>query len=165
MAGPEEEIYEYLDDYGNPDKDHYSGQRIPNHNDPELINPRPGCFGSGPGKLATKIGRLSINTKSLITYARVYEFMLVLEKGDRRSKVVIHLDVGEIPAPIMEITCLSEELCFPGFDGVYVNPTSRLAIVGNCMEQCANDIKYSWEFNPPSPEMSINTVKNNVLET
>ena len=37
----------------------------------------------------------------------------------------IELDLGEIPAPIAEIKCVNDELCFPKFGGVFVNPTSR----------------------------------------
>ena len=37
----------------------------------------------------------------------------------------IELALGEVPAPIAEIKCVNDELCFPKFGGVFVNPTSR----------------------------------------
>ena len=65
---------------------------------------------------------------------RIYEFLLILSKDTiidatttqtRRAMAKIELDLGEIPAPIAEIKCVNDELCFPKFGGVFVNPTSR----------------------------------------
>jgi hypothetical protein len=98
----------------------------------------------GEGRMATRAGRITINTKSLETFARVYEFMVVIQKGERRAKAKIELEVGEIPAPINEIACISQSLCFPGFGGIYVNPTSRLALIGNCQDLCNGHLSYEW---------------------
>ena len=70
---------------------------------------------------------------------------------------VIELDVGEIPSPINDISCLSQSLCFPAFDGVYVNPTSRLAFVGKCIQLCEGILTYEWTI--LNEEYSIETVK------
>ena len=44
---------------------------------------------SGPGKLASRSGRLSINTESLETFSRVYEVMLVVQKDSKKGKARI----------------------------------------------------------------------------
>ena len=90
-----------------------------------------------------------MDTASLVTYGRIYEFLLILEKDTRRAKAIIELALGEVPAPIAEIKCVNDELCFPKFAGVFVNPTSRLAVKGNCKEECDGDgfeIEYKWDI-------------------
>ena len=48
-----------------------------------------------------------------------------------------------VPAPIVSIECAS--LCFPTFGGVYVNPTSRVALRGTCLEECEDGGEsYEW---------------------
>lgn len=44
---------------------------------------------TGPGKLASRSGRLSINTESLETFSRVYEVMLVVQKDSKKGKARI----------------------------------------------------------------------------
>ena len=113
MISPELEIYEFLDDKGFPYEDFYEPQRIPKQKDPNFISPRPGCFGqgivffslfvlvsflkfsclftnfTGPGKLASRSGRLSINTESLETFSRVYEIILIVQKDSKKGKARI----------------------------------------------------------------------------
>ena len=114
MISPELEIYEFLDDKGFPYEDFYEPQRIPKQKDPNFISPRPGCFGqgivflgyllwfhfsnsamylftnfTGPGKLASRSGRLSINSQSLETFSRVYEIMLIVQKDSKKGKARI----------------------------------------------------------------------------
>ena len=51
----------------------------------------------------------------------------------------------------------SQSLCFPGDDAVYVNPTSRLALIGKCTQWCdGGDISYEWSI--MSNEFDIITV-------
>ena len=126
-------------------------QRIRRPGDAVLINAPPGCFGNGPGPLKTRAKTLALNTASLITYGRLYEILLVLSKTDkdgrtRKNIAAVELELGALPAPIAEIKCTSQELCFPKFGGVFVNPTSRLAIRGNCLEQCKGTEIYHWEL-------------------
>ena len=75
-----------------------------------------------------------LNNKTYFFSFRIYEFLLILSKDTiidatttqtRRAMAKIELDLGEIPAPIAEIKCVNDELCFPKFGGVFVNPTSR----------------------------------------
>ena len=54
-------------------------------------------------------------------------------------------ELGSVPAPIVEIKCTSQELCFPKFGGVFVNPTSRLALKGTCLEECKGTEVYHWD--------------------
>ena len=83
------------------------GSRIPKaKKEPNYIRPFPGCFGSGPVKLATRTGRLKLKTNSFETWARTYEIMVVVEKGNRRSKAKLEVEVGEVPGPIVTITCI-----------------------------------------------------------
>ena len=71
--------------------------------------------------------------------------MLVLSKDTRQAKVKIDLDLGEIPAPIASIKCSHKDLCFPTFGGVFVNPTTRLALIGSCLSDCPDGTEtYLW---------------------
>ena len=144
-------------------------QRIRRPGDPVLINAPPGCFGSGPGPLKTRAKTLALNTASLITYGRIYEILLVLSKMDkdgktRKNQAFVELELGSVPAPITEIKCTSQELCFPKFGGVFVNPTSRLALKGACLSECKGTEVYHWEVfqeiipGPPLPGAPLNVV-------
>ena len=120
-------------------------QRIPQPRDPVIINPPKGCFGNGPGPMKVKGPRLSLNTSSFVTYAQLYEISLIVMKDVRVAQVKIELDVGVIPAPIIEIQCASEGLCFPTFGGIFVNPTSRLAMRSACTEECeGGELSFNW---------------------
>ena len=69
----------------------------------------------------------------------------------------LEIEIGEVPGPIFTISCISESLCFPGSDAVYVNPTSRLALVGKCTQWCEDgELTYEWSL--MSSEFDINTV-------
>ena len=130
-------------------------QRIPAPRDPVIVNPPPGCFGNGAGPMKVSGPRLTLNTSSLVTYAQVYEVSLIVSKDVRVSQVKVELDVGVIPAPIVDIECASEGLCFPTFGGIFVNPTSRLAMRSACTEECdGGTITYKWNLiycNPLAP--------------
>ena len=143
---PEEEEFKVLDDEGFPIFKEEDAQRIRKPGDAILINPPPGCFGAGPGPLKTKAGTLGLNTASLITYSRIYEIMLILSKDTRQAKAKIELDLGSVPAPISAIRCSHKDLCFPAFGGVFVNPTSRLAVKGACEAECDGKEKYHWSI-------------------
>ena len=108
----------------------------------------------GPGPLKTTNGRLNLNTASFITYAQTYEILMVLSKDDRRAMAKIDVEMLSIKVPIVSIgeiegfhfavlflilnNVFSEcaSVCFSTFEGVYVNPSSRLALRGNCTEEC-----------------------------
>ena len=85
-----------------------------------------------------------MNTASLQTYSRVYEILLVLSKDTRKAKAKIELDLSSIPAAIIQIECASEGLCFPAFGGIWVNPTSRLALKATCLSACDGAMSYYW---------------------
>jgi hypothetical protein len=156
------EKYPNVDSQGFPIYNDNDAQFIPRPGDPVLINPGPGCFGLGPGPLKTRSGIIFLNTASLVTYSRVYEIMLILSKDTRQSKVKIELDLGSIPAPIAEIQCASEGLCFPAFGGVWVNPTSRLALKGECLSVCDGILSYYWEvYEEPLATSNLNFVSQN----
>lgn len=71
----------------------------------------------------------------------------------------LEIEIGEVPGPIFTISCISESLCFPGSDAVYVNPTSRLALVGKCTQWCEDgELTYEWSL--MSSEFDINTVSS-----
>jgi hypothetical protein len=73
--------------------------------------------------------------------------------------VKIELDLGAVPAPIAEIKCSNSELCFPKFGGVFVNPTSRLALKGDCLSECIGDEDYKWDIYRDIAPKVLNTVK------
>ena len=151
-------------------------QRIRRPGDAVLINAPPGCFGAGAGPLKTRAKTLALNTASLITYGRIYEILLVLSKTDkdgktRRNQAFVELELGSVPAPIVEIKCTSQELCFPKFGGVFVNPTSRLALKGTCLEECKGTEVYHWDVyqdtfrgQPLNVVRLINTKISNVVK-
>ena len=58
---------------------------------------------------------------------------------------------------IFHLHFFSQSLCFPGDDAVYVNPTSRLALIGKCTQWCdGGDLSYEWSI--MSNEFNIITV-------
>ena len=125
-------------------------QRIPRPRDPIIINPPEGCFGFGPGPMKVSGTRLTLNTSSFVTYAQVYEVGIVLSKDVRESQVAVQIDVGVIPSPIVEIDCASEGLCFPATGAIFINPTSRLALLSSCTAECeTGDITYTWRLTFP----------------
>ena len=125
-------------------------QRIPRPRDPIIINPPEGCFGFGPGPMKVSGTRLTLNTSSFVTYAQVYEVGIVLSKDVRESQVAVQIDVGVIPSPIVEIDCASEGLCFPATGAIFINPTSRLALLSSCVAECeTGDISYTWRLTFP----------------
>lgn len=145
----QDESGKYLEQFSPTDSQGYpvflasEAKPIPPPSKPRIINIPSGCFGEGPRALKSRSGTLSLNTGSLTSPARIYEILLVLEKDTRRAKVKIELEMQSVPAPIVTIECAS--LCFPTFSGVYVNPTSRLALRGNCVEECVNNEEtYLW---------------------
>ena len=109
----------------------------------------------------SKAGILGVNTASLVTYSRIYEILLILSKDTRRAMAKIELDLGAVPAPIAEIKCVNSELCFPTFGGVFVNPTSRLALKGACLAECIGDEAYRWDLFREEEPLNLNTVITN----
>lgn len=148
VVAPDLEEYKHLDHEDFPIESEYNGMRIPNpaEREPNLIAPRAGCFGTGPGKIASRSGKLKLNTKSFETYSQIYEVMVVISKGDRRAKAKVEIEIGSIPSPVMSIKCKSKSLCFPGYGGVFVNPTTRLAITAECIGLCEGDLTYEWNL-------------------
>ena len=118
-----------------------------------LINTPPGCFGKGPGSLKKKAGTLRFNSSSFIAYANVFEVRLVLSKMSiydgrevtRKSSAKIDIELLSVAVPIVAIECAST--CYPSLTGVFVNPTSRLALRGACTDKCQDGKEsYEWLF-------------------
>ena len=134
-----------------PKYDKIDEQRIPRPRDPIIINPPEGCFGFGPGPMKVSGTRLTLNTSSFVTYAQVYEVGIVLSKDIREAQVAVQIDVGVIPSPIVEIDCASEGLCFPATGAIFINPTSRLALLSSCIAECeTGQISYTWKLTFPT---------------
>jgi hypothetical protein len=152
-----------VDKYGFPEFTESDAIYIPKEGSAILADPPPGCFGQGPRPLKTRSGVIGLNTASLVTYSRIYEILLILSKDTRRSMAKIELDLGWMPAPIAEIKCANNIICFPRFGGVFVNPTSRLAMKGNCISDCLGSETYHWElFRESEPEVlqTVSTLKS-----
>lgn len=147
-------IFQFDSDFNNIDEDFplfipSQAQRIPKPGDPAIMLPEPnsGCFGMGPGGMRWTSNKLVFNTSSLLTYAQVYEVALIVSKDYRIAQTSIKIDVGVLPAPVVEISCASEGLCTPTLGGIFVNPTSRLAFRSNCIEQCeGGKLSYNWNI-------------------
>ena len=72
---------------------------------------------------------------------------ITLAKDVRVGRVAVQIDVGVIPAPIVEIDCASAGLCFPTTGAIFINPTSRLALRSNCTAECdSGEITYNWKL-------------------
>ncbi len=142
---------------------------------PSPINPVGGCFGQGrAGPLkAGGSGLLVINTNRFVsgrnhicflnafyftsthitlsslqvTYAQSYEFLVIVSKPDgRRAITTLEVDVGKIPAPVIEIGCKGASACTPRPGGVLVNPTKRLALESICQKECEGELSYLWSI-------------------
>jgi hypothetical protein len=68
----------------------------------------------------------------------------------RKAKAKIEIQLLKVPVPIVEIQCASK--CYPSFEGVYVNPTSRLALRGTCTHECDGTETYEWLIEKPTME-------------
>ena len=158
VVSPKLEEWPDVDKHGFPIYDVTKAKSIPKASDAVLINPPGGCFGSGPTALRLKSAVFSMNTASLVTYSRVYEILLILSKDTRKSMSKIELELGAVPAPIAEIKCIVDEVCFPTFGGVFVNPTSRLALKGKCEAECIGDETYTWDIYREEAPTTLNTV-------
>ena len=118
---------------------------IPGPQRAKPIKPDPGCFGEGPGPLKTNVGKIMLNTSSFETYAQVYEIVLILSKDERRAVTKLEIDVSSAPALMVNIECINEEdMCFPSYKGLFVNPTNRLGLMGNCLDECEGELTYLW---------------------
>ena len=74
--------------------------------------------------------------------------------------ITLEIDVGSIPAPIVQAECLNGERdCFPMAGGVMINPTSRLALVGSCVDECVGDLSYFWTVLPTEPDHRLEYVR------
>ena len=71
---------------------------------------------------------------------------LVLSKADgRKSSAKINIELLSVAVPIVAIECAST--CYPSLTGVFVNPTSRLALRGACTDKCQDGKEsYEWLF-------------------
>ena len=122
-------------------------QRIPRPGEPAILLPGPGCFGFGPGGILHSAAKLNLNTSSFVTYAQVYEITLIVSKDVRISQTNIKVDVGVIPAPVVEIDCANDGLCTPTVGGIFVNPTARLAFRSGCVKDCeGGELTYKWDI-------------------
>ena len=159
VVSPELEEYD-LDGEGYPTEQVKPAGQIPNPNgrEPMYISPFPGCFGRGPGQIAFGKGKMKINTKSFQTFSQIYEMMVVISKGDRRARAMVEIDVQAMPSPIISIKCKSQSLCFPTPNGVYVNPTTRLALTAECLDLCDGDLSYEWNLSSFSHVYNISEV-------
>ena len=74
-----------------------------------------------------------------------FKVRLVLSKDDRKSSAKINIELLSVAVPIVAIECAST--CYPSLSGVFVNPTSRLALRGACTDKCADGKEsYEWLF-------------------
>lgn len=149
---PTPEEYPFVDDNGWPIYVESQAQVIRSPGRPKAIKPPPGCFGLGPGPLKTGSGRINFNTSSFITFSRTFEFTLILSKDTRKAITTLRVEVTSFPPPITTLACLSQEqMCFPSFKGLFVNPTKRLALVGDCVDLCEGDLTYFWSVHEITP--------------
>ena len=151
VVAPEKEKFALLDDEGFPvynEDDTITAS--PPLDVPDPLNQGPGCFGDGAGGMRMRGGRWSLNASQFVTPGRIYEITVIIEKDIRRAAVSLQVEVFAIPAPITSMHCMNDELlCFPNMDTVLVNPSIRLALEGECKEECDGEISYKWNIDVP----------------
>eukprot|EP00095_Tigriopus_kingsejongensis_P012230 maker-scaffold528_size145933-snap-gene-0.29 protein:Tk12230 transcript:maker-scaffold528_size145933-snap-gene-0.29-mRNA-1 annotation:"hypothetical protein IscW_ISCW000316" len=144
---PKPENYSFVDAKGWPVYVESEAQIIRAPGRAKAIQAPPGCFGNGAGPLKSGAGKIDFNTSSFITFSRTFEFTLILIKDTRRAIATLRVEVTSVPPPITTVACLSlENMCFPSFKGFFINPTKRLAIVGDCKDSCDGDVSYLWSI-------------------
>ena len=155
VISPRQEYYDGLDSDGFPMSKREKGLPVRGKGRALVISPPPGCFGQGPGLLDMNDNAVNLNTARFITYGQVYELMVVISKDTRRAKVKIELDLTNLPVPVVSIRCAQEELCFPSYGGVFINPQLRLAVRGLCADSCTGTEIYQWNLYQTSGEELI----------
>ncbi|XP_047496061.1 polycystic kidney disease protein 1-like 2 [Penaeus chinensis] len=103
-----------------------------------------GCFAKGPGTLL--LGN-SINLK-MATFSHpetIYEVKVKVAKDTRVAYAAVAIEVMTYPPPTVSIRCVDPASCVPYQDGVLINPSNRLALLGECLDMCQENMTYSWE--------------------
>ena len=79
--------------------------------------------------------------------------MVEIRKDVRKQTSSITILVSPNTPPIMEIKCADKLLCPIGDGGnLFINPTSRLALKGLCIEKensDCSDMSYDWSIMKP----------------
>ncbi|KAG7157020.1 Polycystin-1-like 1 [Homarus americanus] len=103
-----------------------------------------GCFGHGPGLLDYAGTELLIAGDEFVAINQVYEFQATVSKDVRTEAVIGQVHIVDYVAPVLTMRCASPALCKPFGDGVYMNPSSRMAIIAECLEACDGPLDYDW---------------------
>ncbi|CAG0896667.1 unnamed protein product [Darwinula stevensoni] len=116
----------------------------------KLLVDKGGCFGNGPGVLDVRGSSLKIPC-SVFSSPGVYNMMVEVRKTGRKANAYVDVEISALNSiPNVLIACKTASLCQPPRpEGIYVNPTTRLAIKGSCNSGCeGNDsnLVYSWEL-------------------
>ncbi|CAL4110573.1 unnamed protein product, partial [Meganyctiphanes norvegica] len=106
-----------------------------------------GCFGKGPGAMNYNKGKLNLQIASLTHYDALYEIVVMIQKDKRYALTKVQIKVLKEAPPEMSIQCADPKLCIPTFGGVYVNPSSRIALASICSDYCDPGMTYRWQIN------------------
>ncbi|XP_066983276.1 polycystin-1-like protein 2 [Macrobrachium rosenbergii] len=146
-----------------------------------------GCFGKGPGRILVEGGTLELNTVQLRKAIATYRIVVVMAKDTRKAEGSIDVELVPGSPPMVDVKCQIAKMCRFTSDGMFINPSSRLALMGSCNEDCYGSLGYSWSIytyvnetetlvpdginfmvNPDQANMVINnelfTAYNDVLE-
>ncbi|XP_071550540.1 polycystin-1-like [Panulirus ornatus] len=104
-----------------------------------------GCFGHGPGLLDHSGHELILKGNNFINVNEVYEVRVTISKDTRTKDVIGQVKVVDYVPPLVHIACVEWSLCFPREDGVYINPSNRIGIIGACIDHCLDSQQYLWQ--------------------
>ncbi|XP_068216780.1 polycystin-1-like protein 2 [Palaemon carinicauda] len=105
-----------------------------------------GCFGEGPGRILIEGGTVELNTMQLRKTNVTYRFVVVLSKDTRKAEGSIDVKLVPGSPPAVDVKCQIEKMCRFTSDGMYINPNSRLALMGACQEDCYGYLSYFWSI-------------------
>ncbi|KAG7163310.1 Polycystic kidney disease and receptor for egg jelly-related protein-like [Homarus americanus] len=97
-----------------------------------------------PGTLEYSDGTLNLQTSSFIREQGTYEITALVSKDTRKQYTTVQVEVMQHPPPQLNVKCVEEKLCLPYNGGLLVNPSSRLALMGNCVDMCEGEMKLEW---------------------
>ena len=106
------------------------------------------CPADYAGMLNISGGRLELNTLQFRTNNVTYEISVQMRKADpadpRKATGITLVEVVAGSAPIVSVMCQVADMCRVTEAGSIINPSSRVALVGQCQELCDGRLSWTW---------------------